>query len=91
MDTEGSQAIVMGAQITTLTLDDMDDIIDLPNVRDGYAGIMGQEQLSYGNELRKGFLFGTNSSYVDIDKSEVEYGRFFTDEEDKNLARVVVL
>ncbi len=91
MDTEGAQAIAMGAQITTLTLNDMEDIIDLPNVRDGYAGIMGQEQISYGNELRKGFLFGTNAAYIDIDKSEIEFGRFFSDEEDRNLARVAVL
>ena len=57
MSMEGAQSIAMGAQITTLSLEDMNDIIDLPNVKDGYAGIMGQEQLSYGNELRKGFLF----------------------------------
>lgn len=91
MDTEGAQALAMGAQITTLTLDDMDDITALPNVKDGYAGIMGQEQISYGNELRKGFLFGTNASYVEIDASEIEFGRFFTDEDDTSLARVVVL
>lgn len=91
MDTEGSQAIAMGAQITTLNLDDLDEITELENVRDGYAGIMGQEQISYKNELRKGFLFGTNASYIEIDKSEIEFGRFFTDEDDKSLARVVVL
>ena len=91
MSTEGTQALAMGAQITTLTLDDMDDITKLSNVRDGYSGIMGQEQLSYGNELRKGFLFWTTASYIEIDKSEIEYGRFFTDEEDKSLSRVVVL
>jgi len=73
MDTEGAQSLLMGAQVTTLTLDDLDDITDLPNVRDGYAGIMGQEQISYGNELRKAFLFGTSSTYVEIDKSEVEF------------------
>lgn len=37
MDTEGAQALAMGAQITTLTLDDMNDITDLANVRDGYS------------------------------------------------------
>ena len=91
MSTEGSQSIAMGAQITTLTLDDLEEISELPNVRDGYAGIMWQEQISYGSELRKGFLFGTNAAYIEIDQSEIEFGRFFTEEEDKNLARVVVL
>lgn len=91
MSTEGSDAVAMGAQITTLTLDDLAEIIKLPNVRDGYAGIMGQEQISYGNELRKAFLFGTNATYIDIDKSEVAEGRFFTEEEDKSLTQIAVL
>jgi putative ABC transport system permease protein len=83
--------LAMGVQVTTLTLEDMEDIIKLPNVINGYAGIMGQEQVSYGNELRKSLLLGVNSKYINIDKSEVDYGRFFTEAEDKSLARVVVL
>lgn len=90
-DTQTSTAMAMGAQITTLNLEDLEDIKKLPNVKDGYAGIMSQEQVSYGNELRKALIFGTNASYIDIDKSEIGYGNFFTDEEDKSLAQVVVL
>ncbi len=90
-DSSGSMQLVQGAQITTLTLDDMADLNKLPNVKDSYAGIMGQEQVGYGNELEKAALFGTNASYIDIDKSEVEFGRFYTEEEDKSLAEVVVL
>lgn len=91
LDASGAQSIAMGVQITTLTLEDMDDITKLPNVRDGYAGIMSQEQVSYGNELKKAFIFGTTASYIEIDSSEIDYGRFFTDQEDKALSRVVVL
>lgn len=91
LDASGAQSIAMGAQITTLVLDDMDDITKLPNVRDGYAGIMSQEQVSYGNEMKKAFIFGTTASYIEIDSSEIDYGRFFTDQEDKSLSRVVVL
>lgn len=90
-DTQSGTAMAMGVQITTLNLTDMEDVKKLPNVVDGYAGIMGQEQASYGNELRKAFIFGTNASYINIDKSEMDYGNFFTDEEDKSLAQVVVL
>ncbi len=91
-ETQNATALAQGTQITTLTLDDMNDVIDaVPNVVDGYAGIMGQEQVSYGNEIRKAYLFGTNASYIDIDQSEVEFGRFFTDGEDKSLSRVAVL
>ncbi|MCK5060022.1 MAG: ABC transporter permease [Candidatus Pacebacteria bacterium] len=83
--------LAMGVQVTTLTLDDVDDINKLPNVVDSYAGIMAQEQVSYGNELRKAYLFGTTASFIELDQSEVESGRFFTEAEDKSLARVAVL
>jgi len=83
--------LVSGVQVTTLTLDDMEDINKLPNIKQSYAGIMGQEQASYGNELRKTLLFGTTANFIDIDQSEIDYGRFFTDAEDRSLSQVVVL
>lgn len=83
--------LTMGVQITTLTLDDMDDIDRLPNIKQSYAGIMGQEQASYGNELCKIFLFGTTENFINIDQSEIDYGRFFTNEEDKSLSQVAIL
>jgi putative ABC transport system permease protein len=90
-ETQSALAIAQGVQITTLTLDDMADIDNLPNVEKSYAGVLGQEQVSYGNELRKAFLYGVSAAFIDIDKSEVEEGRFFTESEEKSLARVAVL
>ena len=52
---------------------------------------MSQDIISYQSEIKKAFLFGVNESFNRIDKGEVEEGRFFTDEEDKSLSRVVVL
>ncbi|NIA18378.1 MAG: FtsX-like permease family protein [Actinobacteria bacterium] len=83
--------LVMGVQITTLSLDDMDDINKLPNIKRSYAGVMGQEQVSHGSELKKAILFGASSDFVNIDKSEVGSGRFFSEAEDKSLAQVAVL
>ncbi len=83
--------LAMGVQVTTLTLDDMNDINKLPLVEDSYAGIMGQEQVSYANELKKSILLGVTASYIDIDQTEIDYGRFFTDAEDKSLSQVAVL
>lgn len=90
-EVQGGMNLAMGVQVTTLSLDDMEDINKITNVIDGYAGIMGQEAVSYGNELRKAFLLGVTSSFIEIDQSEVDQGRFFTDSEDKSLAQVVVL
>lgn len=90
-EASSGSSIAMGVQITTLNQDDMDDIKKLPNVIDIYGSVMTQEKITYGNESRKAFILGTNKSYIDIDKSEIEFGRFFTEEENKSLARVVVL
>lgn len=90
-ETDGATSMAMGVQITTLNLDDMEDINKLANVKDSYASVMTQEKISYENESKKSFIMGTNASYIDIDDSEVEFGRFFSDEEDKSLSKVAVL
>lgn len=84
-------AIAQGAQITTLTLEDMTDVSKLPNVRNAYAAILGQEQVNYGDQSKKTFIFGTTASIVDIDKTEIDYGRYFSDTEDKSEIPVAVL
>lgn len=88
---QSAAALVQGVQVTTLTLDDMEDIMKLPNIKNAYAGITGQEQVSYGNELRRSMVMGVTASFLDIDRGEVKVGRFFTDAEDKSLSKVVVL
>ncbi len=88
---QSASALVQGAQVTSLTLDDLKNIDDLPNVDLGYPGLMGQERVSYGNETKNGLIMGTNSYFVDIDQGEVEFGRFFTESENNSLSKVVVL
>jgi putative ABC transport system permease protein len=88
---ESGISMVQGMQITTLKLEDMEDINKLPNVRDSYAGMMSQNKISYGNESKKAFILGTNDSYINIDKTEIESGRFFTEAEDKSLTQVAIL
>jgi len=90
-DQESAVAMVQGVQITTMTLDDVEDISKLPNVIDGYGGIMSQELATYQNKRKKAFLLGTNASYIDIDQSEIAEGRFFTESEDESLTKVIVL
>ncbi len=90
-DIQAGANLALGVQVTSLTLKDMDDIDKLPLIERSYAGIMGQEQVSYSNELRKVFLLGTTADFIEIDKSEIDYGRFFTEAEDKSLAQVAIL
>jgi len=93
MEAEQQSAIAMaqGAQITTLTLKNMDDVLKLPNIKNGYAAIIGQEQVNYADQSKKTYIFGTTASIIDIDKTEIDYGRYFSDAEDKSETPVAVL
>lgn len=90
-ETQSGAALAQGVVITTLTLDDMAEIDQLPNIKESYAGLTGQEEVSHGNELRKANLLGVSANYLNIDQSKIDYGRFFSEEEDKSLTQVAVL
>jgi len=90
-DAQGGISIAQGVQITSLTTDDMNDIDKLPNIAQSYAGIMSQELVSYNSEKKKGIILGVSPTYIDIDRSEVAEGRFFSDAENSSLSRVAVL
>jgi len=90
-EVQGAVAMAQGAAITTLTLKDYEDVLKLPNVKNGYAVIVGQEQVSYADQSKKALIYGTTASMLDIDKTEIDYGRYFTDAEDKSNTPVAVL
>lgn len=84
-------AIAQGVQITTLDTDDLEDLKKVRNVIGGYGAVLSQDQASYGAEVRRAFLMGVSADYIDIDRTDIAVGRFFSDNEDKSLAQVVVL
>lgn len=90
-EVRSATAIAQGVQITTLTLEDMEDVSTLPNVKNAYAAILDQGQVNYGNEAKRAMAMGVTSSFVDIDRSEIIIGRFFTDAEDRSLSQVAIL
>jgi len=90
-ETQSAAALVQGVMPTTLNLEDYEDLLKLPNVKNGYAGIIDQEIVSYSNEAKRVMVLGQTSSYIEIDKSEIDYGRFWTEAEDKSLSQVAVL
>jgi len=90
-EAQSATSLVSGVQITTLNLNDMKEIDKLANVGESYGGIIAQEQVSYANVMKQGILFGVSASFIDIDKTKVEFGSFFSEAEEKSLAQVVVL
>lgn len=83
--------LAQGVQVTTLKIKDMEDVKRVANIKNGYAAIMGQEQISYENEMKRAMVLGVSGSYTNIDKTEIDYGRFFSEAEDKSQSMLIVL
>jgi len=88
---ENAFGMVGGVAITTMKINDAEAIAKHPNISRYYGGVMGQEIASHSGEIKKAFLFGVSSEFINIDRTEVKQGRFFTAEEEKSLAKVAVL
>lgn len=88
---ENAVGLATGIEITTLTLDDKKAIERHPNIKDSYAGAIGQQVVNYQNVNKQVILFGASASFIDIDSSQIAEGRFYTEDEDAGLANVVVL
>ncbi len=86
-----ASAMAMGATITSMKISDMEAALELPNIDAAYAGITAQLQVSYENETKRTILLALSASAPEIDKTRVQSGRFYTEEEDRGLARVIVL
>ncbi len=91
VSSENAAGMAQGITITTLKEKDADELKKLPNIKEVYSGQTGQAVFSYKDQNKVTLIFGVTSSFDVIDSGEVEEGRFFTDAEDKSLARVVVL
>lgn len=84
-------AYVEGVTITTLTEEDVSAIKDIPGVNYGYGAVFGLERVVSIYEDQEYLIQAVSSDFIEIDQSEVEYGRFYTESEDHSMARVVVL
>lgn len=88
---QSAMSLLQGAQVTTMKSDDLEDILELPNVADAYGLFMTQEQVTYRGEIENTIVWATSASFIDIDQAGVDEGRFFSDAENRSLAQVIVL
>lgn len=90
---DGPPASALGIVVTTLTYEDGQDV--LKNGCDCIESLAmyatGNDIISYGNESITTNYTGTTASYIDVEETEVEFGHFFDEEEEKTSARVAVL
>lgn len=91
---DGPPASVMGITITTLTYE---DAMALRNKKDDFhiAGVVaysnGVGTASWSSQTYDTNLSGCTTDFIEVEGGEIESGRFFSQEEEKNLAKAVVL
>jgi len=91
VSTENAANIAQGVTITTLKVKDAEEISKHPNISDVYAGNVTQEVIKVEDKNKLTMIFGVTEGFPRVDTGQIAIGRFFTESEDKGLARVVVL
>jgi len=87
-------ASVLGVTITTLTYEDARAMLDksrFPHIVSNVAYTKGYGTLSWNANTYETNLSGSTVGYLQTENGEVSEGRFFTEDEERNLARYVVL
>lgn len=85
---------VLGVVITTLTYEDYEAIINsnrVPDIGAAAALASGNVELSWRDNSYQVNMSGVTASYPAVQGGEVAAGRFFSKDEETNLARVLVL
>jgi len=87
----GGVAMESGS-VLRLTLEDVAVIRErLPAVRDASATVNGRVQVGYLNRNWSTQVLGTGVSYASMRAAQPDVGRFFTEDENRRRARVVVI
>lgn len=91
-DENGPPASVFGVVVTTLKYEDAQAIQDqIPNVSAVSSYNTGIGTFSWQGAKSDATYYGVMASYPEVEDSEIAIGRFFTEDEDRASARVVVL
>jgi putative ABC transport system permease protein len=91
-DTEMMASMMGGAEVTTLKKSDFEAMLEIPNIDNYYAAIIGQYKAVYKNKDKRAMIFATTAGMPDVEPAtKMEYGRFFTEKEDRAIAKVIVL
>jgi len=88
-------SMVQGVKITTLKHKDIEDLQDknrFPYIEFVSGQVFGQEWVAYEGKEKQVLIYGGSADYPQIMKTtKIASGRFYNQEEDDSLAKVVVL
>ncbi|MFA6304806.1 MAG: ABC transporter permease [Patescibacteria group bacterium] len=91
-DKDGPPAIAYGITVTTLKTADAEAILkQVPEVLAVAAFVQGNETITWQNQKISATFLGTMASYTSVEDVTLVQGRFFSESEEKGVARVVVL
>jgi putative ABC transport system permease protein len=93
-DDDGPPTSAMGIVITTLKYEDalaLNKKTNVPNLVDVVAYSKGVATVTWENHSYDTNISGTTVGYIPVEGGEVDKGRFFNEEEERNLSRVAVL
>lgn len=83
---------VGGTTITTYKLDDAKKVAKLDNIDSWYALVMSQQITSFEDKKKQAMIFGVTAGVTKADqKTEIETGQMFSEEDDNSLRQVAVL
>src|SRR3989339_1126153 len=90
---DGPPASALGVVVTTLTYDDGKEILDkgCDCIESLTMYVSGNDSITRDDTSVNTTFTGTTASYIDVEDAAVEFGRFFSEEEEKGVAHVVVL
>lgn len=89
----GPPASAMGIVVTTLKYEDMKALTgsEFPSIVSVTGYVRGAETINWGDNKTDTSFVGVSADLPNVEDTEVRLGRFFSEEEEKGLARVVVL
>jgi len=90
----GPPAAAFGIVTPTLTYADLEVLSNgktVPEIEAGAGYVRGAVSVNYLDQTTNADLLGITSGYLSVENSRLVKGRFFSKEEDQNLARVAIL
>ena len=88
---DGPPAALFGINVTTLKHEDAQAINKLPHIEATCSYVVGRKTATFFNKSKSYDIKGVTDSYIDVENTSVDKGRFFRPEEVTNLANVAVL
>ena len=89
---QNASSVIGGVQVTTLKIEDLKKVAELPNLEAWYGGAISQEVVSYRDRNKRTIIFGASPGIDEVDNQfKIKEGRMYTEEDDENLKQFVVL